>query len=219
MDSDPPAARPWGRRIFRTLRRVFVSGILVVVPVTVTLFVLYFLFQKIDGLLSPLFHKYLGYSVPGMGFLATLLVIFVVGVITRNVIGSRLFGLGELVFVRTPLVRAVYTAAKQLIEAVTSTERKAFNRAVMIEYPRPGMYTIGFASGQTELRTGDRAETMIAIFVPSTPTPVTGFVVMLPASEVHSLAMSTEEAIKYIVSGGFATPPVITRSVPSMLEA
>ena len=219
MDSDPPAARPWGRRIFRTLRRVFVSGILVVVPVTVTLFVLYFLFQKIDGLLSPLFHKYLGYSVPGMGFLATLLVIFVVGVIARNVIGSRLFGLGELVFVRTPLVRAVYTAAKQLIEAVTSTERKAFNRAVMIEYPRPGMYTIGFASGQTELRTGDRAEAMIAIFVPSTPTPVTGFVVMLPASEVHSLTMSTEEAIKYIVSGGFATPPVITRSVPSMLEA
>lgn len=219
MDSDPQAAPPQGRQLFRTLRRVFVSGILVVVPVTVTLFVLYFLFQKIDGLLSPLFLKYLGFSVPGMGFLATLVLIFVIGIIVRNVIGSRLFGLGELVFVRTPLVRAIYTAAKQLLEAVTSTERKSFNRAVMIEYPRAGMYSIGFASAQTLLRIGDREETMIAVFVPSTPTPVTGFVVMLPASEVHGLNITTEEAIKYIVSGGFATPPVINRSVPSMLEA
>lgn len=219
MDSDPPAARPWGRRIFRTLRRVFVSGILVVVPVTVTLFVLYFLFQKIDGLLSPLFHKYLGYSVPGMGFLTTLLVIFVVGVIARNVIGSRLFGLGELVFVRTPLVRAVYTAAKQLLEAVTSTDRKAFNRAVMIEYPRPGIYTVGFAASRPRLRLADHEEPMVTVFIPSTPTPVTGSVVIVPESDVYELAMTTEEAIKYIVSGGFAAPPVITRSVPSMSEA
>jgi uncharacterized membrane protein len=196
-----------------------VSGILVVVPVTVTLFVLYFLFQKIDGLLSPLFVKYLGFSLPGMGFLATLLLIFVAGIIARNVIGGRLFGLGELIFVRTPLVRAVYTAAKQLLEAVTSTDRKAFSRAVMIEYPRPGVYTIGFASAGTELKTGNQSQSMIAIFVPSTPTPVTGFVVLLPASEVHALQMTTEEAIKYIVSGGFAAPSVITRSVTSMSEA
>lgn len=219
MDSDPSTARPWGRQIIRTLQRVFVSGILVVVPVTVTLFVLYFLFQKIDGLLSPLFLKYLGYSLPGMGFLATVLLIFVIGLIARNVLGSRLFGLGELIFIRTPLVRAVYTAAKQLLEAVTSTERKAFNRAVIFQYPRPGMYTIGFASSRTELQTGDSRQSMIAIFVPSTPTPVTGFVVMLPAEEVHELQISTEEAIKFIVSGGFTAPPVINRSVPSMSEA
>lgn len=219
MDSDPPQTRPWGRQILRTLQRVFVSGILVVVPVTVTLFVLYFLFQKIDGLLSPLFVKYLGFSLPGMGFVATLLLIFIAGIIARNVIGGRLFGLGELIFVRTPLVRAVYTAAKQLLETVTSTERKAFNRAVMIEYPRSGVYTIGFASSKPELQTGERNQKMLAIFVPSTPTPVTGFVVLVPASEVFELHMTTEEAIKYIVSGGFAAPPVINRSVTSMSEA
>jgi len=219
MDSDPAQTPSWGRQILRTLRRVFVSGILVVVPVTVTLFVLYFLFQKIDGLLSPLFLKYLGYSVPGMGFLATLILIFVIGIIARNVIGGRLFGLGELIFVRTPLVRAVYTAAKQLLEAVTSSERKAFNRAVMIEYPRPGVYTIGFASSKPELQTGEQRQRMIAIFIPSTPTPVTGFVVLVPESDVYELHMTTEEAIKYIVSGGFAAPPVINRSITSMSEA
>lgn len=219
MDSDPAQTPSWGRQILRTLRRVFVSGILVVVPVTVTLFVLYFLFQKIDGLLSPLFVKYIGFSLPGMGFVATLLLIFGAGITARNVIGGRLFGLGELIFIRTPLVRAVYTAAKQLLEAVTSPDRKAFNRAVMIEYPRAGIFTIGFASAETELRTGGHKQNMIAIFVPSTPTPVTGFVVLLPASEVYELHISTEEAIKYIVSGGFAAPSVINRSVTSMSEA
>ena len=219
MDSDPPQTRPLGRQILRTLQRVFVSGILVVVPVTVTLFVLYVLFQKVDGLLSPLFLKYLGYSVPGMGVLATLVLIFVVGIIARNVIGGRLFGLGELIFVRTPLVRAVYTAAKQLLEAVTSTERSAFNRAVLIEYPRTGIFTIGFAASRPRLRLADRDEPMVTVFIPSTPTPVTGSVVLVRESEVYDLTMTTEEAIKYIVSGGFAAPPVINRSVPSMSEA
>lgn len=219
MDSDPPQTRPLGRQILRTLRRVFVSGILVVVPVTVTLFVLYFLFQKIDGLLSPLFLKYLGYSIPGMGFLATLVLIFVVGIIARNVIGGRLFGLGELIFVRTPLVRAVYTAAKQLLEAVTSNERTAFNRAVLIEFPRNGIFTIGFAASRPRLRLTDREEPMVTVFIPSTPTPVTGSVVLVRESEVYDLTMTTEEAIKYIVSGGFAAPSVITSSVTSMSEA
>lgn len=154
-----------------------------------------------------------------MGFLATLLVIFVVGVIARNVIGARLFGLGELVFVRTPLVRAVYTAAKQLLEAVTSTDRKAFNRAVLIEYPRNGIYTIGFAASRPRLRLADQEESMVTVFIPSTPTPVTGSVVIVRESEVIDLSMTTEEAIKYIVSGGFAAPSVITRSVPSISEA
>lgn len=219
MDSDPPSARPWGRHILRTLQRVFVSGILVVVPVTVTVYVLYFLFQKVDGLLSPLFLKYLGYSVPGMGVLATLILIFAVGIIVRNVLGSRLFGLGELIFVRTPLVRAVYTAAKQLLEAVTSTERTAFNRAVLIEYPRNGVFTIGFAASRPRLRLSGEEERMVTVFIPSTPTPVTGSVVLVRESEVYDLTMTTEEAIKYIVSGGFAAPPVINRSVPSMSEA
>lgn len=219
MDSDPPAARPWGRQILRTLQRVFVSGVLVVVPVTVTVYVLYFLFQNIDGLLSPILAKYLGYKVPGMGLLATLAAVMLVGIIARNVLGSRLFGLGELIFVRTPLVRAIYTAAKQLLEAVTSSERKAFNRAVLIQYPRPGLYTVGFAASRLSLREGASEQRVVAIFVPSTPTPVTGFVVLVPEADVFDLAMTTEEAIKFAVSGGFAAPPVIERIAPKLVEA
>jgi uncharacterized membrane protein len=219
MDSDPSAARPRGRQLLRALRGVFVSGVLVVVPVTVTVYVLYFLFRKVDGLLSPLLIRYVHRDIPGLGVLATLAIIFLIGILVRNVLGSRLFGLGELIFIRTPLVRAIYTAAKQLLEAVTASDRKAFNRAVLIEYPRAGLYTIGFVASHTTLRSGNQSQEMVAVFVPSTPTPVTGFVVMLPVSDVHELRITTEEAVKFIVSGGFAAPPVIHRSVPGLLEA
>ena len=219
MDNDPSAARPWSRQLTRSLQRIFLSGILVVVPVTVTVYVLYSLFRWVDGLLSPLFLKYLGYSIPGMGLVATILIVFIVGVIARNVLGSRLFGLGELIFVRTPLVRAIYTAAKQLMQTVTGGDRTAFGRPVMIEFPRIGVYTIGFASAQTRVSENGTEHQLIAVFVPSTPTPVTGTVVLVPAHQVWDLTMSAEEALKYIVSGGFATPPSMRRSLSNVAEA
>lgn len=219
MDSDPPAARPWGRQLIRTLQRIFVSGVLVVVPVTVTIYVLYFLFRKVDGLLSPLLIRYLHRDIPGLGLLATLLIIFLVGVIVRNVFGSRLFGLGELIFVRTPLVRAIYTAAKQLLEAITLPDEKSAGRAVVIEYPRPGIYTIGFAAARTSMPIDGQARQLVAVFVPSTPTPMTGSVVLVPEKEVYALSMSAESAMKYIVSGGFATPAVINRHAARAVEA
>jgi len=219
MDTDLPASRSIGRQILKSVQRTFVSGILVTVPIIVTWFVLNFLFHTLDGILEPILVRLVGYEIPGMGLIATILVIFLIGVLVRNVVGSRVVGFGELLFVRTPLVRTVYSAAKQLVEAVASPERKAFTRAVMIEYPRKGLYMIGFASGHTRLTGKDPTEELVAVYLPSTPTPVTGWVVLVPADEVIELGMSSEEAIKYIVSGGFATPPTIDRTRPGMVEA
>jgi uncharacterized membrane protein len=103
---------------------MFVSGVLVIVPVIATVVVLHFLFRQVDGILSPILKRFLGYSIPGMGLLATILLILLAGALVRNVIGSRLFSIGELLFIRTPLVRTVYSAAKQLVEAVTLPHRK-----------------------------------------------------------------------------------------------
>lgn len=219
MDTDPPAPRSLGRQILKSVQRTFVSGILVTVPIIVTWFVLQFLFRTLDGILRPLLVRLVGYEIPGMGLIATIVVIFLIGLLVRNVVGSRVVGFGELLFVRTPLVRTVYSAAKQLVEAVASPERKAFTRAVMIEYPRKGVYVIAFASGRTRLAGKGRTEELVAVYLPSTPTPVTGWVVLVPAGEVIELGMSSEEAIKYIVSGGFATPPVIHRTRADMVEA
>jgi uncharacterized membrane protein len=211
MDTDISPSPSIGRRILDTVRRMFVSGVLVIVPVIATVIVLNFLFHTVDGILSPVLERFLGYSIPGMGLLATVLLILLAGALARNVIGSRLFSVGELLFVRTPLVRTVYSAAKQLVEAITLPHRKAFQRAVLVEYPRKGIYAVGFAAAETLLNDGPLKGKLVAIFVPSTPTPVTGFVIMVPADEVYQLDISTEDVIKMLVSGGIATPAELHR--------
>ncbi len=213
MDTDKPPSPSIGRLILDTVRRMFVSGVLVIVPIIATVIVLNFLFHTVDGILSPVLERFLGYSIPGMGLLATILLILLAGALARNVIGSRLFSIGELLFIRTPLVRTVYSAAKQLVEAVTGSQRKVFQRAVLVEYPRKGIYAIGFAAAHTTLNQGPVTGNLVAIFIPSTPTPVTGFVIMAPADEVYELDISTEEVIKMLVSGGIATPAEL-RSLP-----
>lgn len=219
MDADTSSPRRLGRRIVQTLRRTFLSGVLITVPVIVTVVVLHFLFTIVDGVLSPMVGRIFGYSVPGMGLVATILLILLIGILGRNVVGSRLVGLGERVIERMPVARTVYMAAKQLVEAVARPEAKRFNRAVLIEYPRRGLYTIGFASGRTQLSTNGQNERLVAVFVPSTPTPVTGYVVLVPAGEVVELSMSAEEAIKFLVSGGLAAPPALRRETRNMVEA
>jgi uncharacterized membrane protein len=201
---------------------MFVSGVLVTVPIIVTIIVLHFLFRQVDGILSPILERFLGYSIPGMGLLATILLVLLAGALARNVIGSRLFSIGELLFVRTPLVRTVYSAAKQLVEGVTSPQRKVFQRAVVVEYPRKGIYTFGFAAARTRMEEGPITGDLVAVFIPSTPTPVTGFVILVPADDVHELSTPTEGVIKALVSGGIATPDElhhIPRQSSEMTEA
>jgi len=212
MDTDIPPSPSIGRLILDTVRRMFLSGVLVIVPIIATVIVLNFLFHTVDGILSPVLERFLGYSIPGMGLLATILLILLAGALARNVIGSRLFSIGELLFVRTPLVRTVYSAAKQLVEAVTGSQRKVFQRAVLVEYPRKGIYAIGFAAAESNLHGAPISGKMVAIFIPSTPTPVTGFVIMVPADEVYELDISTENVIKMLVSGGIATPAELRRA-------
>lgn len=219
MDADTSSQRRLARRVVQTLRRTFLSGVLIAVPVIVTIFVLHFLFTIVDGVLSPLVGRILGYSVPGMGLVATILLILLIGILGRNVLGSRLVGIGERLIERMPVARTVYMAAKQLVEAVARPEAKRFNRTVLIEYPRRGLYTIGFASGRTRLTTNGQDDRLVAVFVPSTPTPVTGYVVLVPVGDVIELTMSAEEAIKFLVSGGLAAPPTLQRETPNMVEA
>jgi len=222
METDIPPRLSFGRLVLNAVRRMFISGVLVIVPIIATVIVLNFLFRTVDGILSPVLQRFLGYSIPGMGLVATILLILVAGAIARNVIGSRLVGIGERLFVRTPLVRTVYSAAKQLVEAVTVPQRKVFERAVLVEYPRKGTYAVGFAAAETRLDNGPVSGELVAVFIPTTPTPVTGFVILVPADEVYELEISTENVIKMIVSGGITTPPELTRrskQVSSIAEA
>ena len=207
------------RRVLETLRRNFAGGVLVTVPVVVTLAVLYFLFQKVDGLLSPWLNKLLGYSIPGMGLVATLLLILLAGALTRNVLGSRLYAIGEILFIRTPLVRAIYTAVKQLVEAVTLPQKKGFDQVVMVEYPRKGLFVLAFASARFVVETGRRQGDFVAVYLPSTPTPVTGWVILVPREDVIPMDISLEEAIKIAMSGGITMPPRIREKTAPAIGA
>ena len=197
------------KTVFDSLRRYFVSGVLVVVPIILTFIVLKFLFQAVDGILQPVLHGLLGYFIPGLGVITTLLLIILAGVLTRNFVGNRLYRAGDRVLARLPVIRPIYSAAKQLLEAMTSSSTRSFKEVGMVVYPRPGSYALCFIARRLTIHTDEGVKELETVFVPSTPTPVSGMVVMVPPEDVVRLDMSIEEGIKFLVSGGVASPDTL----------
>jgi uncharacterized membrane protein len=188
------------------LRRYFLSGILVIVPLIITFLVLRFLLSGVDGILSPIITKLIGRSIPGLGVVATIILIFIAGALTANVVGSRLFKIWEIFFIKTPLVRTIYGSSKQLVQALTSTDKHSFKQVVMVEFPRKGIYTFGFLTNEMKIDLLDTNDKMISVFIPSTPTPFSGWTLLFRKAEVILLDISVEEGIKFFVSGGIASP-------------
>jgi uncharacterized membrane protein len=188
------------------LRRYFLSGILVIVPLIITFLVLRFLLSGVDGILSPIITKLIGRNVPGLGVVATIILIFIAGVLTANVIGSRLFKIWEIFFIKTPLVRTIYGSSKQLVQALTNTDKHSFKQVVMVEFPRKGIYTFGFMTNEMKIDLLDANDKMISVFIPSTPTPFSGWTLLFRHEEVIPLDISVEDGIKFFVSGGIASP-------------
>ncbi len=202
--------------IFKTLwdliKRQFFSGVLVVVPLILTYVVLRFLFESLDGILSPLIFRLIKHNIPGLGIIATIIIIFIAGSLTRNFIGASLIRFGDSMLAKTPVIRIFYLAAKQLIEAMTVPNVKTFKEVVMIEYPRKGVYAVGFATAKIKFEGGPEGDRkLIGVFIPSTPTPMTGIVVFVAEVDVICLNITVEEGIKLIVSGGIVSPPAISR--------
>ncbi|UCD17777.1 MAG: DUF502 domain-containing protein [Candidatus Zixiibacteriota bacterium] len=198
------------RLIKDIIRRQFFSGVLVVVPLILTYVVLRFLFESIDGILQPVVEKTFGYHIPGLGIAITLLLIILTGFFTRGYIGSRIYKTGDRILTKTPVIRVFYLAAKQLIEAITVPHIRAFKQVVIFEYPRRGAYALGFATNNIEFQDGNStSRRLVGVFVPSTPTPVSGIVIFVPENEVIPLDISVEEGIKLIVSGAIVAPPLV----------
>src|SRR5574341_767279 len=135
-------------KFFKTIRRQFLSGVLVIVPIILTYIVLRFLFSSVDNLLSPLVTQIIGKEIPGLGIVATIVIIFVAGILTTYLGRSRLFNIWELFFIKTPLVRTIYSASNQLIEGITLPDKKAFQQVVLVEYPSPEEQLRRFESRQ-----------------------------------------------------------------------
>ena len=193
------------------LQRYFLAGRLVFLPVVITLWFLGWVISLMDGLLDVLparLHpnSYLPFAIPGLGAAFTIGLILFLGVLTRGVATRRFLAAWDRIFVQIPVFRGVYTAVQKLVQTFLG-QSQTNRQVVMIEYPRKGIYAVGFAMGRAwhELEKKNEAP-LVNVFVPTTPNPTSGFYLLVPANEVAPLNMSMEEALKLITSGGLITP-------------
>jgi uncharacterized membrane protein len=193
------------------LQRYFLAGLLVFLPVVITLWFLGWVIGLMDGLLDVLparLHpnSYLPFAIPGLGAAFTIGLILFLGVLTRGVATRRFLAAWDRIFVQIPVFRGVYTAVQKLVQTFLG-QSQTNRQVVMIEYPRKGIYAVGFAMGRAwhELEKKNEAP-LVNVFVPTTPNPTSGFYLLVPANEVAPLNISMEEALKLITSGGLITP-------------
>ena len=196
------------------LRKNILAGILVVAPVALTLYVVVMLLGWIDAAVGALLpQKYqqqfdLFYHIPGMGLLIALVFLVVIGAIARSVLGQVLVRMGESILGHIPIMRGLYGAFKQIFQTMLTNTSEAFRKVVLVEFPRRGAWTLGFVTGTT---VGEASEKLnpstINVFVPTTPNPTSGFLLMVPQEDVVVLDMTVEQGIKMVVSGGIITPP------------
>lgn len=194
--------------MFRWLRNVFIAGLIIVLPIAGTIYILYAIFLFLDKILGPITTFILGRQIPGLGFVLTLLLLVVTGVIGRNYFFRKLISLSERVMIKIPFVRPVYTTVKQIINALfNQSTSKAFKKVVLVEYPRKGLYQIGFLTGSGVEEIGDKVQQeIIHVFLPTAPNPTSGMLVMIPKKDLLFLEMTVEEGIKLVLSGGVLTP-------------
>jgi uncharacterized membrane protein len=205
-------------KVNMVLRRYFLGGILVIVPLIITVVVLRFFFTKVDDILSPFITQAIGYKIPGLGFVATIILIFLAGFLTANVFGSRLFRMWEIFLVKTPLVRTIYSSSKKLVEAIATTDKYTFKQVVLVEFPRKGVYYMAFMTNEIKVNMEGKTQEFVSVFIPSTPTPFTGWTLLFHKDEIIPLEMTVEDGVKFFVSGGIASPPMFSQKHASEMR-
>lgn len=198
----------------------FIRGLITLLPLLVTIWLLYFMFSFLDSILGNILTLALGKHIPGLGLIVTIALIFIVGYFATYIIGAHVFKFGEELLCRVPIVKSIYSAVKQINDVLFMQKHAdEYRRACLIEYPRKGIWSIGFvtsdASTEIEAKTKQK---MINVFIANTPTPATGFLILVPAREVVLLDMKIEEAFKYLISGGVLKPHTIPPEIPPKKE-
>lgn len=196
------------------LRAYFLTGILITAPLFITGYLAWLFIGFVDAKVTPLLpeqynpESYLPFGLPGLGLIILFIFLTIVGAVTAGFFGKLWLRFTERLLNRMPIVRNIYSAVKQILETVLAQQSSAFREAVLVEYPRRGLWAIAFITGRTEGEVQNvTEEECINIFLPTTPNPTSGFLLFVPKKDLISLSMSTEEAIKMVISGGIITPP------------
>ncbi len=210
---NPPAfeAAPARRGFKVRLRRIALAGLVILAPVALTIFVLKKLFEFMDGIFAPFIHRTLGLypdvHIPGLGFLLTILVVLALGWLSTNVVGRSLIQVAERLICRVPVAKSIYGATKGVLEAVSFDQAEAFKRVVLIEYPKENIFALAFVTGEAQWPSihSDTSD-LLLVFLPTTPNPTSGFLLLVPKSEAIDVPFSVEEGVRMVISGGILLP-------------
>ena len=210
------ALEPTSSHFLARLRGYFLTGLIIVGPVAITIYVVWWFINLVDGWVKPLIPQsylpdnFLPFNVPGVGLIIGIISLMFVGALAANLFGRTIVSYGEMMLDRMPVVRGVYRLLKQIFTTVFSKQGTGFKRVGLIEFPRRGLYAVVFVSGdppheiQEKLGNGDR---LMTVFMPNAPNPTTGFVMFMPAKDVILLDMQIDDAAKLVISAGLVAPP------------
>ena len=184
--------------MWQSIKRKIFTGLLAIVPIAVTFWILKFLFSFLDGLAAPFLERF-GIAIPGLGIILTLIFIFFLGLLVSNVLGRTLFNWGERLLAKLPIVNTIYNAIKQITGAFSGSAFKSFQQVIFIQYPRKGLWTMCFVTNQSQNENG---EEFYHVFVPTTPNPTSGVFIITSKKDVIHPDISVEDGLKAIISGG-----------------
>lgn len=226
----PPVFESRRVRFAKRLRNYFLTGLVIAAPISITIYLTWALIQWIDGWVKPVIPReytpdsYLPFSVPGFGVLVAVIALTLLGFLTANFVGRAIVGASEHLVGRTPLVRNLYGALKQLFETVLSSKGKSFHKTALLEFPRPGLWCLVFVAtdtkGEIKYRLAKDGEEWCTVFLPPTPAPTAGFMLFVRKSELIELDMTVEDGAKLVLSAGLVAPdfdPEATLSDPTPL--
>jgi len=193
------------------LKQIFLTGLAVIIPIGLTLYIIVFLIDTADSLLRVIPAKYhpdsvFGFRIPGLGIIFTVILIFISGLVTKSFFGRRIIQRGEELVEKVPFVGSIYQGIKKVSDGMLADRKTSFKKVVLVEFPRKGVYTIGFITGmpagEIEKRSGQKC---FGVFLPTTPNPTSGYLIMVPENELIIIDMSVEEALTYIISLGMVS--------------
>ena len=188
----------WGW-LGKKLRTQFATGILVVVPIGVTILILVWLFGVVDNILQPIIRSIWGRTFPGVGFGVTIVLIYLAGVIASNIVGTRVIHYGESLLAKVPVVRQLYAGIKQILESFSRPGKTGFMQVVLVEFPKEGMRAIGFITNESYGKSGER---LLNVFIPTSPNPTSGFLEIVTEDKIIRTNISVDDALKMVVSAG-----------------
>jgi uncharacterized membrane protein len=218
-----PETKTKPRPLLKRLRAYFIAGLLVTAPIGLTAWLVWITIRLIDDTVAAILppgyspRDWWGVAIPGYGLIFALIGLTLIGALTRNVVGRWLVTAGEALLARTPIIRSLYGALKQTFEAIFGGSTQAFRQVVMVEYPRTGVWSLGFVAGVTEGEVQSLTnEQVLNVYIPTTPNPTSGYLLFVPKTQVIPLTMSVEDGMKMVISGGLVSP--IEKPAPPTME-